>query len=199
MIIARKFSHGANFPLLEHIDLLLNTTLTITTNNYINNINNISNISSITNVYQVNQNYNPWQHYISMLRQTKGKKMFIIHNSQLKRIPDDATKVSLLHELHLPIDIFESSSSYSIYNISDITEEDHEYYSFGKVMLSRMDGHVYKSHLYTNPQLWYLQDGKRHAISNKYILDAHNLTHSKHIYIADEYDLELIPVGAPIK
>lgn len=152
-----------------------------------------------------------------MLRQTKGKKRFLIHNSQLKRIPDEATKIYLLHELHLPIDIFEtnySSSSLSSslspissrYNnnnnnmiISDITEEDHEYYSFGKVMLSRIDGHLYKSHLYTNPQLWYMQDGKRHAVANKSILDMYNLTHNKHIYIADEYDLELIPVGSPIK
>jgi len=86
----------------------------------------------------------------------------------------------------------------SIENISDITALDHQYYRFGKVMLSHIDGSIYKSHMYNNPQLWYILNGSRHSISNTIVLDHLNLTSQK-IHIVDDYDLDLIPIGNPLK
>ena len=86
----------------------------------------------------------------------------------------------------------------AIENISDITLSDHQYYRFGKVMLSQVDGSIYKSHMYNNPQLWYMLNGSRHALSNTAYLDHLNLTYHK-IHIVDDNDLDFIPIGNPLK
>ena len=72
------------------------------------------------------------------------------------------------------------------------------YYRFGKVMLSQVDGSIYKSHMYNSPQLWYMLNGSRHAISSAAVLDHMNLTYHK-TYVVDDYDLDLIPIGFPLK
>lgn len=87
----------------------------------------------------------------------------------------------------------------TIENISDITVLDHQYYRFGRVMLSHVDGFIYKSHMYNNPQLWYMLNGSRHALSNTAVLDHLNLTYHHKIHIVDDYDLDFIPIGNPLK
>lgn len=83
--IARKFTHGANFPLLKNLQWILNDI-----------------------GHNISYSGNPFTHYRHMLRMTPGHKYFIIYNSELKRIPDNTTKDSILQELNLPLDIFET-------------------------------------------------------------------------------------------